>query len=126
MEKKERKITICLYVVAISLLRAMNKIGENVRESDIPNIINKVYDAADYKGNEIERQRMFDMVLLQYKRLLAHPNSERKEYIVSNRDHLPLAIFDTLNEARDFVSDYRAALNLKLPNDVRINVKYAY
>lgn len=126
MEKKERKITICLYVVAISLLRAMNKIGEKVRESDIPNIINKVYDAADYKGNEIERQRMLDMVLLQYKRLLAHPNSERKEYIITNRDHLPLAIFDTLNEARDFASDYRAALNLKLPNDVRINVNYAY
>ena len=124
MEKKERKIMICIYVVAITILRVKNKIGEKASESDILNIINKVYDAADYKGNEIERQRMLDILSLQYKRLLAYPNSERKEYIVTNRDHLPLAIFYTLNEARDFASDYRAALNLKLPNDVRINVNY--
>lgn len=124
MERKERNITIFLYVAAISLLRAMNKIGEKVMESDIPNIINKLYDAADYKGNEIERQRMLDILSLQYKRLLDYPNSERKEYIVTNRYHLPLAIFYTLNEARDFASDYRAALNLKLPNDVRIDVNY--
>lgn len=124
MEKKERKIMICIYVIAITILRVKNKFGENARESDILNIINKVYDAADYKGNEIERQRMLDMVLLQYKRLLGHSNSERKEYIVTNRDNLHIAIFYTLNEARDFASDYRVALNLKLPNDVRINVNY--
>lgn len=122
MEKKERKIMICIYVIAITLLRVKNKIGEKVMESDILNNINKVYDAADYKCNEIEIQRMLDMVLLQYKRLLAYPNSERKEYIVSNRNHLTLAIFGTLNEAMDFASDFRAAFNLKLPNDVRINV----
>lgn len=124
MERKERNITICLYAIAITLLRVKNEIGEKVRESDIPNIINKVYEAADYKGNETERQRMLDMLLLQYKRLLVYPNIERKEYRVTNRDRLPLAIFDTLNEARDFASEYRAAFNLKLPNDVRINVNY--
>lgn len=124
MEKKERKTMICIYVIVITILQAKYKLGEKARESDIPNIINKVYDVADCKVNEIERQRMLDMVLLQYKRLLAHSNCERKEYIVSNRDHLLLAIFYTLNEARDFASDYRAAFNLKLPNDVRINVNY--
>lgn len=126
MEKKERNIMICIYVIAITLLRVKNKIGEKVRESELPNIINQVYDAVDYKGNEIERQRMLDMVLLQYKRLHAHPTSERKEYRVTNRDNLLLAIFDTLNEAIDFASDFRAVFNLKLPNDVRINVNYVY
>lgn len=124
MEKKERKIMICIYVIAITMLRVKIKIGEKVRESELPNFINQVYDAVDYKGNEIERQRMLDFLSLQYKRLLAYPNSDIKEYRVSNRDGLTIAIFGTLNEARDFASDYRAALNLKLPNDVRINVNY--
>ena len=50
MEKKERKTMICIYVIAITILRVKNKIGEKASESDILNIINKVYDAADYKG----------------------------------------------------------------------------
>lgn len=47
-----------------------------------------------------------------------------KFYKVTNREHLVMAIFNTLDEAREYAHYFRAAFNLKLPNDVRINVVY--
>lgn len=49
----------------------------------------------------------------------------KKSYKVSNREHKVLAIFNKRDEAREFAYTYRVAFNLKLPNDVRINVNYA-
>lgn len=51
-------------------------------------------------------------------------NKKLKIYIVSNRNRQILAIFDTCDKAREFVTTFRSAHNLKLPNDVRINVYY--
>ena len=51
-------------------------------------------------------------------------NKKLKVYTVMNRNRHILAIFDTRDKAREFVTTFRAAHNLKLPNDVRINVYY--
>lgn len=51
-------------------------------------------------------------------------NKKLKIYIVMNRNRQILAIFDTCDKAREFVTTFRAAHNLKQPNDVRINVYY--
>ena len=51
-------------------------------------------------------------------------NKESKLYKVSNRNRQILAIFATRDKAREFATAFRAAYNLKLPNDVRINVNY--
>lgn len=122
MNTKERNMQTCLFVIASTLLRVKLENGIKVRKNDLPDIINQVYEAVDYKGKEIDKQRLLETLTLQLMRYLTYNNTERKVYKVSNRDHLVLAIFDTLNEAREFADDYRAAFNLKLPNDVYINV----
>lgn len=124
MEKKERNMWMYLYVTASTLMRYKHLKGEEVNESVLTIIINKVFAAYDYKGKDIERQRMNDLLLLQYMRTTTFTNKERKLYKVSNRDHLELAIFDKLDDAREFATAFRAAYDLKLPNDVYINVNY--
>lgn len=124
MEKKERNMLTYLYVTASILMRYKLLKGEEVNESDLTNIINQTFAAYDYKGKDIERQRMYDVLLLQYKRKTSIMANEKKLYRVCNRDKLELAIFENLDDAREFVTAFRDAYDLNLPNDVRIYVYY--
>ena len=114
-----------IFVAANLLLRAKLENGEKVSKKDLPDIINKVFEAFDYKGKDAERKIMLDKLLSQFMCLLTYNEKGSKVYKVSNRDKLVIALFSTKEEAREFASNYRAAYNLKLPNDVRINVKFS-
>lgn len=124
MEKKERNMWTYLYVTASLLMRYKHLKGEEVNESDLTNIINKTFAAYDYKGNDIDRQRMYDVLHVQYMRKTSIMANDSKLYRVTNRDHLELAIFEKLDDAREFATAFREAYDLKLPNDVRIYVYY--
>ena len=124
MEKKERNMWMYLYVTASLLMRYKHLKGEEVNESDLTNIINKTFAAYDYKGNDIDRQRMYDVLHVQYMRKTSIMANDSKLYRVTNRDHLELAIFEKLDDAREFATAFREAYDLKLPNDVRIYVYY--
>ena len=125
MERKERNMMMYIFVAANLLLRAKLENGEKVSKKDLPDIINKVFEAFDYKGKDAERKIMLDKLLSQFMCLLTYNEKGSKVYKVSNRDKLVIALFSTKKEAREFASNYRAAYNLKLPNDVRINVKFS-
>lgn len=124
MEKKERNMWTYLYVTASLLMRYKLLKGEEVNESDLTNIINKTFAAYDYKGNDIDRQRMYDVLHVQYMFKTSIMANDSKLYRVTNRDHLELAIFEKLDDAREFATAFREAYDLKLPNDVRIYVYY--
>lgn len=124
MEKKERNMLMYLYVTASLLMRYKLLKREEVNESDLTNIISQTFAAYDYKGKDIERQRMYDALLLQYMRKTSIQAKDSKLYRVTNRDHLELAIFDKLDDAREFATAFREAYDLNLPNDVRIYVYY--
>lgn len=124
MEKKERNMWMYLYVTASLLMRYKLLKGEELNESDTTNIINKTFAAYDYKGNDIDRQRMYDVLHVQYMRKTSIMAKDMKLYRVTNRDNLELAIFDNIDEAREFATAFREAFDFKLPNDVRIFVYY--